>query len=298
MSLGITLRIMSYNRPDYLKEALDSAFQQTVPFYSVEVYDNGSGPEVLRFLRQYGRGIKIREFSPNSKKAWEGAFGDVCESGLLCVFHDDDVFLPNFVSSALEVFRGNPGLAAYSCNGVRLDPRGGSEGFLFSGLDRDFIFHAPPELALWCLDRCVPFGPSVYRWNPSLSERLLQAWPHGRTADIAFQFLLLKDGPIFLGKDPLYGCRVHGANDSHNLGFAEFEELTRILEEQLAAHPAPRRRISRIRNRQYLERWLNAWLAGVTKLPPFPLRRATLGGLHRFARNQKLKILQKLLGRS
>jgi hypothetical protein len=123
----------------------------------------------------------------------------------------------------------------------------------------------------------------------------LQALPYARASDIAFQFFLLKDGPIFLGKDPLYGCRVHGGNDSHNLGFAEFEELTRIFDENLSHYPAQRNKICLIRSRQYLEKWLNAWLAGEPKLPRFPFSHVSIAGLHRFARNQKLKILRKLI---
>ena len=295
MSFGITLRIMSYNRPDYLKEALDSAFDQTDPFESIEVYDNGSRPEVLRFLDEYGRGIKIRRFSPNSKTTWECAFGDSCKSDFLCVFHDDDVLYQSFVFASLAAFRANPGLAAHSCNGVRIDPSGSPGHSLFPNLDRDISLRSPPELAFWCLDRCVPFGPTVYRQDSYLQERLSSVWCYGRSADIAFQFLLLRDGQILLSKTPLYGCRVHGENDSHNLGFAEFEEVSRIFDENLSQYPAQRNEICLIRSRQYLEKWLNAWLAGEPKLPRFPFSYVSIAGLHRFARNQKLKILRKLI---
>lgn len=298
MSFGITLRIMSYNRPDYLKQALDSAFDQTAPFHSIEVYDNGSGPEVLRFLEQYGRGVKVRSFPQNSKTTWECGFGDPCESDFLCVFHDDDVFNKTFVLASLAAFRANPGLAAHSCNGVRIDPSGSPGKFLFPNLDRDILFRTPPELASWCLDHCVPFGPTVYRQDSFLQERLSSVWRYGRSADIAFQLLLLQDGPIFLSKTPLYGSRVHGKNDSLNLGFSEFEAVSRIFEEHLSRYPMQRNKIRRIRSRQYLERWLNAWLAGEPRLPRFPFSHASIAGLHRFARNQKLKILRKLISAS
>jgi glycosyltransferase involved in cell wall biosynthesis len=296
MSFGITLRIMSYNRPDYLKQALDSAFDQTAPFHSIEVYDNGSGPEVLRFLEQYGRGIKIRSFTQNSKTTWECAFGDPSRADFICVFHDDDVFYENFVSSNLAAFRAMPELSVHSCNGIRIDDVGRPFGDLIPGLDRDILFSSPPELASWCLDRCVPYGPSVYRQEFSLLEKFSGALRYGRVGDIAFQFLLLRDGPVFLSKAPLYGCRLDGKNDSQNLGFPEFEAVSRIFEEHLDRYPAHRNKIRRIRSRQYLEKWLNGWLAGEPKLPRFPFFHASIPGLHRFARNQKFKILRRLLG--
>ena len=295
MSFGITLRIMSYNRPDYLKEALDSAFDQTVPFDSIEVYDNGSRPEVLRFLDEYGRGIKIRKFSPNSKTTWECAFGELCESNFLCVFHDDDVVGQDFVKITLENFKRIPHLVAHSSNGRRIGADGRIERGLLLNVGRSLIFSDPAKLAEHCLDSCIPWAPTTYLWNNRLGENYRKARMYGRLEDVGMFFFILQGGAIYLEKNPLYDCRTHPDSGSQRLGWHEEEQLWNICHKNYPPNPAGWRKIKLKLQKRYTDRWFHDWLKSSPGLPHLVWRKLSLSALHRCCRNNKLKILRRVV---
>lgn len=295
MSFGITLRIMSYNRPDYLKQALDSAFNQTVPFHSIEVYDNGSRPEVLRFLERYGRGIQVRSFSQNSKTTWESAFGDSCQSRHLCVFHDDDLFGPKFVEVTLANLKQMPSLIAHSCNGRRINSDGSFENRLLLDLPNCLKFATPTALAEHCLNSCIPWAPATYVWNCHLGEIYRAEQRHRRLEDVGMFFSLLQNGEIYLEKEPLYCCRVHERNDSKNLGWIEENQLWSLFLEVCPKNNPRSAEIRRNLQKRYTDRWFHDWLRGSQELPRLRWSKLSLLGLHRCCRNNKIKILRRLV---
>lgn len=295
MSFGITLRIMSYNRPDYLKQALDSAFDQTVPFHSIEVYDNGSRPEALRFLERYGRGVKVRSFPKNSKTTWESAFGDSCQSRHLCVFHDDDLFGSKFVEVTLANLNQMPSLIAHSCNGRRINSDGPFEHLLLLDLQRSLRFTNPVAMAEHCLNSCIPWAPTTYVWNRQLGETYRAAQKHGRLDDVGMLFALLQKGEIYLEKEPLYDCRIHAENGSRNLGWLEENQLWSLFLEVCPENDPRWAVIRRNLQKRYTDRWFHDWLRGSGELPPLRWSKLSLLGLHRCCRNNKIKILRRLV---
>ena len=48
---SITLGILSYNRPHYLVEAIESALAQTIKPEKIIVFDNGSNQEVFNAIK-------------------------------------------------------------------------------------------------------------------------------------------------------------------------------------------------------------------------------------------------------
>ena len=113
----VTISIPTYNRPDTLKDALDSALnQQGYDDFCVMVVDNApeDGTETERLIRSYNND-KLLYYKNNENT---GMFGnqnrcfEIPESDYVVMLHDDDLLLPNFLKSCIEIL-GNYKNAAW-----------------------------------------------------------------------------------------------------------------------------------------------------------------------------------------
>ena len=108
--MDITIGILSYNRAEYLVEALQSVLAQSIKARSIIIYDNGSKNEVFK---------KIEPFLSDSIR-WYGADGTQnslwnfsravknVKTKYLMVLHDDDRLLPNFLQIQAEITENYP----------------------------------------------------------------------------------------------------------------------------------------------------------------------------------------------
>lgn len=104
-----------FNRRKYLKQAISSALDQTVPVRVIVVEDNGPDPEMEGFVRrEFGQRI---EYFRNPRR--RGIFGnwnaclDYCSTPWLSILHDDDFLAPGFVQALLDLSRQAPDCGLY-----------------------------------------------------------------------------------------------------------------------------------------------------------------------------------------
>ena len=64
----VSVIIPTYNRPNYLREAVDSVFAQTYPFIEILVIDDGSSEEVHSQNRHLSRTFRQIHFPPGCPK--------------------------------------------------------------------------------------------------------------------------------------------------------------------------------------------------------------------------------------
>ena len=95
----ITIAVTVFGRRTYLRQAVASALDQTVPVRVIVVEDCGPDPTLEAFVRkEFGSRI---EYFRNQRR--RGIFGnwnacmDLCQTAWLSILHDDDYLAPGFV---------------------------------------------------------------------------------------------------------------------------------------------------------------------------------------------------------
>jgi len=298
MEPAITLRILSHNREKFLGETLASAFAQTLPFAEFELYDNGSDFSLRRLAKKHPR-LRLRRCA-RPVPAWENllrAFADPPATRWLCVFHDDDLFEPDFGLHLQNAIRKYPRAGAISCNGTVIDARGKKRGRLLPKLDKELICARPADLGRWYCDGFVPFPPTVYRWNQKFGRYLAGAAGYGRCADVGFLAKIVQHAPIVVLPQFYFRYRRHQTQDS--AGFQWWEETKRWqLQLDLCRGDSKAiRYVQHKRNERLTSRWLQAWLKDEPRPEPLERRHFSAGSAYRFFRNNKLRILRRCLFR-
>ncbi|ROV57660.1 glycosyltransferase family 2 protein [Vibrio ponticus] len=119
--------ITSYNRPDFLLNAVKSLENQQLPAYEIVVVDDNSDFDVQTLLSEFSH-LPITIITKDqghgashSRNLGIDMISSECE--FIAFLDDDDAFLPNRLLAAAKDFIHNPNLDATLCSYVFMDGR-------------------------------------------------------------------------------------------------------------------------------------------------------------------------------
>lgn len=95
--------IACYNRPDYVREAIQSALDQTYPNLEIIVVDDGSTDDTPEVLASYGDKIKVVRQANSGTAAARNAGIAVSHGKYLAWLDSDDAWLPQKIAVQVEV---------------------------------------------------------------------------------------------------------------------------------------------------------------------------------------------------
>ena len=104
----VTVVIPTYNRPQYVCEAIDSVLNQTYTDFEIIVIDDGSVTDIGETVAHYGSKIRFHK-QPNGGLASARNAGLALATGDLIAFlDDDDRWLPHKLENQVNLFRQDP----------------------------------------------------------------------------------------------------------------------------------------------------------------------------------------------
>ncbi len=106
----ITVVIPTRNRPDYLKQALQSVLGQDFQNKRIVVIDNAPDIVAQTVVEEIGGGqVEYIKFDEDTGiiGGWNRAV-EICDTKYLSIFHDDDVMLTGFLSKSVTALEANP----------------------------------------------------------------------------------------------------------------------------------------------------------------------------------------------
>lgn len=124
----VSILIPTHNRPDYLREALDSVLAQTHRNLDIVISDNGSSDESLEALRdivaadpriRYIRGPERNHYLDNWLHALSHARGDYVN-----FLMDDDLYHPEKVSRMVAIYEQFPDVGLVTSHRALIDSEG------------------------------------------------------------------------------------------------------------------------------------------------------------------------------
>lgn len=228
----VSILINNYNYGHFLRDAIDSALNQTYSDVEVIVVDDGSTDNSREIIASYaGRVIPILKDNGGHGSTFNAGFA-ASRGSLICYLDSDDVWLPTKVERVVETAIKHPEAvfiyhrvqpaSADLCPIRKPRPTGLLHGDISDRVMRAGGWWACAPTSAQCLTRSV-----LERIGP-LPEAELRTAP-----DAFFQYLVPFLGPVAGVEGNLALYRRHGANDSGPVAAGEKKPVRRAFIAQL-----------------------------------------------------------------
>src|SRR4051794_22958730 len=166
----VSILIPTYNRPRYLREAVDAALAQTYRNLEVLVFDNGAMPETLGVAEDAARRDNRVRFKRNDRNlgmsANFNALADAAQGEFAVAIGDDDRLLPDFLAQLVQ--RMEPRVRVVFSNqylidagGKRLEERTKAHGRQYGRDKLPAGLTEQTDVAAWQLS--IPMSASLLR---------------------------------------------------------------------------------------------------------------------------------------
>lgn len=219
--LYASIIISSFNYGAFLRQAVESALNQTYPHTQVIVVDDGSTDDSPEIIASYGQQI-TSILKANGGQASVLNAGFAVSSGDIIVFLDsDDVLLPTAIENVLTEWRTGEFVKAHWPL-WEIDSRGQRTGAIVPS-----TILSEGEL----YETLIRYGPGSYSWPPTsgnawsrkfiqtimpLPEEQFKTCPDAYLSTLAPLF-----GTVKRISEPQAAYRVHGRNNMNGISYGE-----------------------------------------------------------------------------
>ncbi|MGQ0552746.1 MAG: glycosyltransferase family 2 protein [Planctomycetota bacterium] len=220
------------NRPEWLREALDSVLAQDFGAVELLVSDDASEPAASEAARAYVEraarsGLRYVRHSEPLLESGQGAFlfGE-CRAEYFVILHDDDRLDPDSLRRAVTMLDADPQLVCYVANPRLIDAAGTEQPAWTQRYLREHGRHtrAPgpvPLLEALLSSGFVPLSGTVFR---SAALRRAGLCDPGFRGNFPFEFNLL----LRLGEQPVSALGVSAERSGSAVAQAGFDAATRL----------------------------------------------------------------------
>ena len=232
--IKVQVYILSRDRLHYFNEALLSVLNQSTRHeYEIIVSDNSETDVIETLMRRDFKDIKYIRRTPtlistnHFKKIMDESLGP-----LVVLFHDDDVMLPNYIETMVDLMDLNPNISALGCNAYVLNGTDVSKKLMMGSFNGFKVLKSNVELINPYLEigsiTPAPFPGYMYR-RKFLNSLNLKSEHGGKFADITFLAKTFRTAPIAWLSEPLFKYRIHASNDSKSESLVDRLSLMRYL---------------------------------------------------------------------
>ncbi len=223
MENKLTIFLISHNRPQDAIKALKSILAQNDQRFNLIISDNSSNQELTELISATYPHIQYRK---RDSALTALAHFNLCisevESDYFSLFHDDDLMLPNYVSSFWSAQNQFPNAIAYGGNAL-VEKNENVIGVSFKAAADYEAINYPDDLAAKYFSRhqlgVAPFPSYVYRRSDDCS--LMFDVHAGKYSDVQSLLQLADCGSFVWIKEPMMVYRLHGSNDSNVESFGD-----------------------------------------------------------------------------
>ncbi len=143
----VSICVPVYNKEHFIKDALDSIVAQTYRNKEIIVSDNMSFDKtaeiVQGYIHKYGvKYCKTDQYFPNAEHNFNKCI-NLAKGDLVCIYHSDDVYMPDIVSKSVELLERYENVGAVFAMANTINEKGKTIGQLrlpkeLEKLNRDF----------------------------------------------------------------------------------------------------------------------------------------------------------------
>ena len=218
----VTISLLTRNRPDLLRLAIESVLVQDGVELELLVLDNASTDDTPEVVRAFGaldkRVVDLRSDTDlgmvrNWNRGIELAAG---RAPFACVFHDDDVMLPGFLAESCGALLAHPSAAFACCLPQFISPAGELLDVLNPNDVRDGLTSGLDFLELAVNRRAMGIYPPTVVFRSDVLKRLGPIdTPHAHaTMDLNLYYRALAVGDVVFVRKVLAHCRQHPGSET------------------------------------------------------------------------------------
>lgn len=233
---SLELYILCCDRPDFAREAIQSALRQSTDRFLIVISDNSTGSSIEQLARSEFPGLTYRRRSPHMRVLEHlNQCLNEASAQYVCLFHDDDVLDPAFVEQILDCAARFPAAAAIGVNAWLVE-EGRPAKLSFGTLGNTHSIHGPRQLAAYYYSRhqlgIAPFPSYVYSTARMGDLRFDEA--AGKFSDVAWLLRVAERGEIIWLSEPLMTYRLHSSNDGRKESIGDRLKLFAFFKRNLA----------------------------------------------------------------
>lgn len=228
--LGVFL--LSYKRPDYILESINSILIQDYNDFTLIISENTPDDSVVKYLDHYLADPRVqlikRTPSLPSLEHFNKILFESKKYEYAMLFHDDDIMMPQALSKLISALEANKTLSAVACNALLIKNTEHTHIRVSPNITKNMELTTPSELINRYIFKRLghtPFPSYIYR-TKYLENLNLNSAQGGKYSDVSFLVKLIKRGSFFWLYEPLIKYRLHANNDTANLNMGDILSLS------------------------------------------------------------------------
>jgi glycosyltransferase involved in cell wall biosynthesis len=236
INIKVSVAIVTYNRPEFLKKAIEGVLSQTYENFELLICDNGSCKETKSIVDLFvDSRIKYYRNENNDIQFLNYPFV-IANGEYLVITHDDDVMNQNFLEHEVELLDKYDNLSAVFCNVNHINNVGKIIRKNVTQSTTDIVYNKLDYIKSYLYNGNVIYCPTLMMRMDCIREfKIKYFFDIGPMADLYLNFLLnLEDRGIYYSNFTLYNYRIHVNQDSKingvSMAFQGIPELKRLLE--------------------------------------------------------------------
>jgi len=229
---GVSVCILSFNRPQFLHEAVQSVLSQSYRPSEIIIFDNGSDNGVKKSVTMFlEQGVKWEGSAVPHSVSWNwNRVMSKTSSKYLYIMHDDDRLCSHFLAEQVGFLERHPDAVAVACDGYLMDVNGNRTGQkIYDKASRSGVewYTSGAELAALYSKSFLVFPSIVYR--NLFPQRVQFREEFGKVIDAVFLLELADLGKIGHQNKALFEYRRHPGQDSTHFPERQLAALEELL---------------------------------------------------------------------
>ena len=227
--------VLSYNRPEFIRQAIDSILNQSFKNFDLIISDNSSNEQVQKVIAEYKHipNVTLLRRWPSMDPI--GHFNQIITEGKaynhFMMFHDDDLMLPNCVEKMMNIFTSNQEIVAVCCNAFNKYSDNKVSTLFNPYYKNDLRIENSKILINRYLTKTLSHPPfPFYIYNTKkIGNSKMNSVLGGKHCDVSFLCQVADQGPLYWTAEPLGYYRRHANNDSNFISFADLISLSQFI---------------------------------------------------------------------
>lgn len=234
----ITICLTTYNRPNYLRIAIDSIINQSFKEFKLVILDNGSDDRTLELISTYNDNrIRYVRNKKNEREFINEAF-NYHDTRYMMITHDDDIMNINFLANQINILENDNSIGVLASSINLIDKDGNELNRIRPRIFKNKIWKKTEFIKEYFFrGDIIPCPTCIFRSDIIKTNNLKYNFKVGPAVDLYLLFQInFLDTKIFLTKTPLYKYRIHENQDSEknrvNLEISLRPYLIKLLKEK------------------------------------------------------------------
>ena len=203
--------ILCHNRYEAVS-AIESIVPQITEGVRLVISDNSTDPKVSTKIQRHAFGHDVKKRGGITAVDHINLCVSEVEAEYYCLFHDDDLFLDEFVKELFLAVRRFNNASALATNAIVYNALKGEEHSSFTWDSDVRIFDSPNKLLMQYFAKnnsgIAPFPSYVYKkYNGIIFKNI------GKYSDVIFVYDHVDRGEVIWINKPLIQYNIHGQND-------------------------------------------------------------------------------------